>query len=386
MQPHLNENWFSQERRSTISAHGHTTLGEEAALAHSLPPAHLSPAFENEAYVWQVYGKPVTVELNLAVVDRLQQDLYESAYYGNEVLGILIGRVHKAGAHSVISVEDYHLAANTSDSAASPLAKQKQLADIVGAWNAGCGDMRAVGLVRSQSDGWVALAQQDVEAAKCLFPKNDNIFLIVRSSPNAEPKAGFFFWEGNHIQADESYSEFTFDSRVLRRQSAPHVQVLNTEPEKTGETFTPSIKSRKNSWLAVGLTWGAALACTLTCVSAWNTKDPNPNEPAAETAINVTPVSNPSKFKVEVNGEPMEIHLNHGLPSDLEQEHGPLSDRQQQLLRYFAEDMSKDEIASRLGISPEAVEVHKQALAHKLGVTGDAGLVRYAIKSGLAQP
>jgi DNA-binding CsgD family transcriptional regulator len=365
MQPHFDENWFPEELfRNT---------------APVTPPTPVSKAFEPEVYVWQVHGKPIMVHVNLEVVDRLQHDLFEATYYGNEVNGILLGRVAVTGSRSTFLLEDYELVSDCTPNGGSALAKQKHLADIAAKWKAKGGERHAIGLFRSQTRGWLALGEQDVDIANCLFPRADNIFLLVRSSPGAEPRAGFFFWEEGHIRANESYSEFAFDSSVLRTQSGNRIHVLDAKAERWTESAPR--RALPSSWLTIGLTWGVALASTLTCVNALNTADRNPTEAAIQA-----PAPTPTKFEVDYHGQKIKINLNHGLPSDLERENGPLSERQRQLLRYVAEDLPNHDIAFRLGLAPEAVEVHKQALSHKLGVAGDAGLVRYAIKSGLVQP
>lgn len=365
MQSHFNENWFPQEPlRKTTPV---------------MPPTPASKTFEPKVYVWQVHGKPVIVQVDLDVVDRLQRDLFESTYYGNEVNGILLGRATVSGSRLNFFVEDYELICDNSPNANSSLAKQKQLADIAAKWNTNSGELRPIGLFRSQTRGGLALGEQDLNTARCLFSRADNIFLLVRSSPGAEPRAGFFFWEGNQIRANESYSEFAFDSRVLRSQSANRIHVLDAEVGTLCENAPR--RSAPTSWLTMGLTWGVAIASTLTCVHALETAGHNPPEVAIQAAAPI-----PTKFEVDYHGQKIKVNLNHGLPSDLEREDGPLSDRQQQLLRYIAEDLSNQDIASKLGLTPEAVEVHKQALSHKLGVTGEAGLVRYAIKAGLVQP
>jgi DNA-binding CsgD family transcriptional regulator len=365
MAPHFDEDWFPPELfRKTTPV---------------MPGTPVSKAFEPEAYVWQVHGKPVMVHLNLDVVDRLQQDLFEATYYGNEVNGILLGGVAVTGSRLTFFLEDYELVSDNTPNGSSALAKQKQLADIAARWKAKGGERHAIGLFRSQTRGWLALAEQDIDTAKCLFPRTDNIFLVVRSSPGAEPRAGFFFWEENHIRANESYSEFAFDSSVLRTQSSNRIHVLDAEGDACHERARG--RALPASWLTIGLTWGVALASTLTCVNALNTAGRNPRELAIQAAAPV-----PTKFEVDYHGQKIKVNMNHGLPSDLEREDGPLSDRQRQLLRYVADDLPNHDIAFRLGLAPEAVEVHKQALSHKLGVAGDAGLVRYAIKSGLVQP
>jgi DNA-binding CsgD family transcriptional regulator len=364
MQPHLTENWLPQDPFRNSS--------------RVMPPP--PQAFEFEVYEWQVHGKAISIQINLDVVDRLQRDLLELAYRGAEVAGVLLGRVAASGFRTTVIVEGYELALDNGEPASS-LAKQKQLADLVGKWN-GYSSQRAVGLLRSQTRGGLSLTDQDLETAACLFPRLDNIFLVVRLTAGTEPRAGFFFWEGNQILATQCYSEFVFDARVLSRQSAGRMRLVDAEAEVLEQSPSPSLgRFVRNTWVTLGLTWGAALGCTLTCVNAFDTPDRN-----STAAARPAPIAHPAKFKAEYHGQNIEVNLNHGLPSELERENGPLSDRQVQLLRYVAEDLPKDEIASKLGITPEAVEVHKEALAHKLGVSGEAGLVRYAIKAGLVQP
>jgi DNA-binding CsgD family transcriptional regulator len=364
MQPHLTESWFPEEPLRNSS--------------RATPPL-VSQTFEPEVYEWQVYGKALSIHIRLDVIDRLQRDLLESSYGAGEVAGVLLGRVTASGFRSVVVVEDYELA-HDSGAPASALAEQKQLADMVAKWNRHS-SRHAVGLFRSQSRAWIALSDRDLELASCLFPRLDNIFLVVRPSPGAEPRAGFFFWEGNQIQSNQSYSEFTFDSRALGGQSGHGLHALNFDgaawDEATSHSFMQSVRS---SWVTLALTWGLALGCTLTGVNALGT-----HGPGAGPAVNSAPAATTATFNVDYHGQKIEVNLNHGLPSEMERENGTLSERQTQLLRYIAEDLPKDEIASKLGITPEAVDIHKEVLAHKLGVAGEAGLVRYAIKAGLVQ-
>jgi hypothetical protein len=60
-------------------------------------------------YVWEVPGKPISIQLSLDVVDRLQQDVMRGfgalPRRGAEVGGILLGS--SSGAGQVVRVEDY---------------------------------------------------------------------------------------------------------------------------------------------------------------------------------------------------------------------------------------------------------------------------------------
>ena len=63
-----------------------------------------------------------------------------------------------------------------------------------------------------------------------------------------------------------------------------------------------------------------------------------------------------------------------------------LTQRQTQIVVLIAEDLTAKEIGRRVGISPKTVELHRDLIRKQLGVAGTAGIVRYAIKSGLIEP
>lgn len=63
----------------------------------------------------------------------------------------------------------------------------------------------------------------------------------------------------------------------------------------------------------------------------------------------------------------------------------PLTLRERQVLQLVAEGKTAKEIAYLLGISPKTAEAHRNKITNKVGVHGTAGLVRYAIRSGLVQ-
>jgi DNA-binding NarL/FixJ family response regulator len=63
----------------------------------------------------------------------------------------------------------------------------------------------------------------------------------------------------------------------------------------------------------------------------------------------------------------------------------PISDRERQVLQLIAEGKTTKEIASLLGISVRTAETHRSNLMEKLNIHETAGLVRYAIRSGLIE-
>jgi len=62
-----------------------------------------------------------------------------------------------------------------------------------------------------------------------------------------------------------------------------------------------------------------------------------------------------------------------------------LSDRERQVLQLVAEGKTTKELASILGISVKTAESHRSNIMDKLDIHDVAGLVRYAIRTGLIQ-
>lgn len=59
-----------------------------------------------------------------------------------------------------------------------------------------------------------------------------------------------------------------------------------------------------------------------------------------------------------------------------------LSEREREVLCEVARGYSNKEVAGRLGISVKTVETHKANVMSKLGLTGRAEIVRYALRQG----
>ncbi|RMG83033.1 MAG: DNA-binding response regulator, partial [Bacteroidetes bacterium] len=57
-----------------------------------------------------------------------------------------------------------------------------------------------------------------------------------------------------------------------------------------------------------------------------------------------------------------------------------ITDREFEVLRAIAEELTNKEIASKLFISPRTVETHRRNLIQKLKVKNTAGLVKYYMR------
>lgn len=63
-----------------------------------------------------------------------------------------------------------------------------------------------------------------------------------------------------------------------------------------------------------------------------------------------------------------------------------LTPRQREILQLIAEGHTTKEIASKLNLSIKTVETHRSQIMDRLNIRDIAGLVRYAIRSGIVQP
>jgi DNA-binding NarL/FixJ family response regulator len=63
-----------------------------------------------------------------------------------------------------------------------------------------------------------------------------------------------------------------------------------------------------------------------------------------------------------------------------------LTPRQREILQLVAEGRTVKEIAQTLGISPKTAEMHRAQVMERLDIHNVAGLVRYAIQTGLVAP
>lgn len=68
---------------------------------------------------------------------------------------------------------------------------------------------------------------------------------------------------------------------------------------------------------------------------------------------------------------------------DDDTERDVLTARQREILQLIAESLGTKEIAYRLGVSTKTVETHRKQLMDRLNIHDVAGLVRYAIRTGV---
>jgi len=64
----------------------------------------------------------------------------------------------------------------------------------------------------------------------------------------------------------------------------------------------------------------------------------------------------------------------------------PLNDGEQRLVQLIADGCSSREIANLIHVSVSMVETARARLMRKLGLSSSAGIVRYAVRTGLVEP
>jgi DNA-binding NarL/FixJ family response regulator len=83
----------------------------------------------------------------------------------------------------------------------------------------------------------------------------------------------------------------------------------------------------------------------------------------------------------EVSSYVLQGYLSGGATEDPD----PLSPREREILQLIAEGHTGRIIAERLGLKPKTVDNHRANIMDKLGIHTTAGLVRYALRAGLAR-
>ena len=76
------------------------------------------------------------------------------------------------------------------------------------------------------------------------------------------------------------------------------------------------------------------------------------------------------------------LELRQGLQPRLAE---PLTPRQQEVLRLIADGRSTKEVATTLNISIKTAEAHRANIMERLKIRDVAGLVRYALRTGLVE-
>lgn len=107
--------------------------------------------------------------------------------------------------------------------------------------------------------------------------------------------------------------------------------------------------------------------------------DPVELELAIRAALNGDTYLSPA-----VSKQMVEAYIRRMGPDDTVEEQ--LTARQREILQLIAEGKATKDIAVILDVSVKTIETHRKQLMDRLGIHDVAGLVRYAIRSGIIKP
>lgn len=180
-------------------------------------------------YVWKPAGKPISVQLQFDVVDRILLEVMRGfgavPKRGAEVGGILLGTTEVQGDRVVVKVEDFEIVECDHASGPSYILSEDDragFAEAMDRYKHGT-DRRlyAVGYYRGHTREGICLAAEDLAVLEEMFPEPSAIALIVKPYATKVSMAGIFFREDGQFKADASHLEFPFRRKELGGGASP---------------------------------------------------------------------------------------------------------------------------------------------------------------------
>jgi hypothetical protein len=172
-----------------------------------------------EYYVWQPPGKPIEVHLRFDVVDRLSLEIMRGfgavPRRGAEVGGVLLGHV-RGGAVFIDGFEVVPCEYRHGPSFQLSEADLAHLSEVLERWKPETNhDLYPIGFYRSTIKDSPWLTQDDLALFNAHFPAASDLILLVKPYATRASVGGFFFREGDSIQAESSCLEFPFRRKEL---------------------------------------------------------------------------------------------------------------------------------------------------------------------------
>lgn len=185
-------------------------------------------------YVWEVPGKPVSIQLSLDVVEGLQREVMRGfgavPRRGAEVGGILIGTADTAGR---VFVVDYELVPISYKH--GPFYQFSD--DDIRTFEVLLGRLRSrmdrhpVGYFRSHTRDGIGLSEEDLALLSIYFPEPETVALLIRPFAAKPCMAGFYFKEAGAYQSGAPLREFPFRRKELApRETAPPQELPPPQP------------------------------------------------------------------------------------------------------------------------------------------------------------
>ncbi len=173
------------------------------------------------ALLWAVPGKPVSVEIEPDVVDRMLREVQRGfglvPRRGVELGGILIGSIEPVPGRPgdwLVKIQDFEgVPCSHSKGMAYQLTpdEQSQFEETLLRWKRAPGrNAYAVGYYRSHTREGLGMAEEDSEVFDRLFQEPGAIALLVKPFATRASVGAIFFREGGHMRTESSYLEFPF--------------------------------------------------------------------------------------------------------------------------------------------------------------------------------
>jgi hypothetical protein len=213
-------------------------------------PAAAAPEF----YIWSFPGCPIRVYLALAVVRDLNRLIQKSEAKAAKD-GVLTGRM--AGGKILITGFEIPEYCGEPDAIAELAQRRGE---------------EAAGYFRLNRGGeMLQLSERDVALADCVFPKPNQVILLVQPAGAGPASAAFFFRDRGKINSNSPFLEFPFEASLL-------VAEWEQEQRKRNE-LGGAVPRRRRRWLLV-----AAPVCLLAAGGlAWLASSPGaPSDPRIE--------------------------------------------------------------------------------------------------------
>lgn len=151
-------------------------------------------------------------------------------------------------------------------------------------------------------------------------------------------------------------------------------------PEVDGFEATRQILANRKGAKVLALTSSEDVESVLKMIRAGAKGYVLKDAPVEELVLAIRTIANGSSyFAKEVSSKLLNLlrHTNIPFIAKKAAERFSLTEREAEILRHIAEEMTNKEIAAKLFISPRTVETHRRNLINKLKVKNTAGLVKY---------
>lgn len=159
-------------------------------------------------YLWQVPGKPLTVEIDFDAVDNILMEVMQGfgavPRRGVEVGGILLGKA-EGGDSRMVRVADFEPVLCEHARGPSYLlseADRRRFRETLERWGPEAANrLYAVGMFRSHTRDGLALSEHDLDVLNECFPDPAAVFLLVKPFATRVSVGGFFFREEGRIRS-----------------------------------------------------------------------------------------------------------------------------------------------------------------------------------------